>query len=36
MRDTEIKPDDKVILLLSAKVAVPKDSSDGIEVAPIL
>jgi hypothetical protein len=34
--DTEITPDDKVILLLSAKVAVSKDSSDGIEVAPIL
>ena len=34
--DTEMTPDDKVILRLSAKVAVSKDSSDGIEVAPIL
>jgi hypothetical protein len=34
--DAEMTPDDRVILRLSAKVAVPKDSSDGIEVEPIL
>ena len=33
---SEVIPDDKVTLCLKAIVAVPKDSSDGIDVAPIL
>jgi hypothetical protein len=32
----ETIPEDKVIFSLKAIVAVPKDSSEGIDVAPIL